>query len=55
MGIAGDHHWRLQGAQPEAQPPRRLQGVLAEAAADPLAATVIGDHIAGVGDMGPEG
>ena len=52
-GIGAHHQVELHRAEP--QPPRRLEGVLAEPAADPLAAIVLGHHITGIGDMGTEG
>jgi hypothetical protein len=50
-GGVGAHH-QVELHRPEAQPPRRLQGVLAETTADSLAPSVLGHHVARIGHMG---
>ena len=51
--VGAHHQVELHCLKP--QPPGCLQGVLAETTADPLAAAVLGHHIAGIGHMGAGG
>ena len=50
-GTVGAHH-QVELHRPEPKTPGRLQRVLAEAAADPVAAAVLCNYIAGIGHMG---
>jgi hypothetical protein len=52
-GVGAHHQVELHRSEP--QPPRRLQGVLAQPAADSLAPAVLGHHVARIGHMGAEG